>query len=304
MRVFLTGGTGYIGSAVLDALLRGGHRVTALVRDPEKASRLAARGVTTVTGELGTPKTFARILAETDAAVHTAFESSPRGVEKDRAAIETLLESMKSAKTATGAPPTFVYTSGIWVLGNTTRPADEETPIDPVEHVNWRPAHEQMVLDAGTNGVRTIVVRPGIVYGGARGIVSDILKDALNGMMRVIGTGKNRWPTVYARDLGDLYARLLEAPEASGVYHANDETDERVNDIVEAIAEHLTQRPDIRHMPMPEARRKLGTYADALALDQRVRSPRAKALGWAPTLSSITANVPRLFEEFRRGGRA
>jgi hypothetical protein len=74
-----------------------------------------------------------------------------------------------------------------------------------------------------------------------------------------------------------------------------------VNDIVEAIADHLTQRPDIRHMPLPEARRKLGTYADALALDQRVRSPRARALGWSPSLSSITANVPRLFEEFRRG---
>jgi nucleoside-diphosphate-sugar epimerase len=170
--------------------------------------------------------------------------------------------------------------------------------------VSWRPAHEQQVLDAGANGLRTIIVRPGIVYGGSRGIVSDILKDALNGMMRVIGTGKNRWPTVYARDLGDLYARLLEAPDACGVFHANDETDERVNDIVEAIAEHVTQRPEIRHMPLPEARRKLGTKADALALDQRVRSPRAKALGWAPTLSSITANVPRLFEEFRRGGRA
>jgi nucleoside-diphosphate-sugar epimerase len=149
--------------------------------------------------------------------------------------------------------------------------------------------------------LRTIVVRPGIVYGGARGIVSDILKDALNGMMRVIGPGKNRWPTVYARDLGDLYARLLESPDASGIYHANDETDERVNDIVEAIADHATQRPEIRHMPLPEARRKLGTYADALALDQRVRSPRARALGWSPSLSSITANVPRLFEEFRRG---
>jgi nucleoside-diphosphate-sugar epimerase len=303
MRVFLTGGTGYIGSAVLEALLRGGHRVTALVRDPEKASRLGARGVTTVTGELGTPKTFTKVLAETDAAIHTAFESSPRGVEKDREAITTLLAGIRGAKTATGAPPVFIYTSGVWVLGNTTKPADEETPVDPVEHVSWRPAHEQLVLDAGRDGIRTVVVRPGIVYGGARGIVSDILKDALNGMMRVIGPGKNRWPTVYARDLGDLYARLLEAPDASGVYHANDETDERVNDIVEAIAEHLTQRPDIRHMPLPEARRKLGTYADALALDQRVRSPRAKALGWAPTLSSITANVPRLFEEFRRGGR-
>jgi hypothetical protein len=96
---------------------------------------------------------------------------------------------------------------------------------------------------------------------------------------------------------------LLQAPDASGIFHANDETDERVNEIVDAIADHLSQRPDIRHMPMPEARRKLGTYADALALDQRVRSPRAKALGWAPSLSSITANVPRLFEEFRRSGR-
>lgn len=292
MRVFLTGATGYIGSAVLESLVRAGHKVTALVRDPEKAARLATRGVTTVAGEIGAPTTYAAALQGTEAAVHCAFEGSPRGVEKDRGAIETLLAAR---------PPIVIYTSGVWVLGNTTRPADEETPLDPASHVHWRPGHEEMVLAAGADGMRTIVVRPGIVYGGARGIVSDILKDALNGMMRVIGPGKNRWATVYARDLGDLYARLIEAREARGVFHANDETDERVNDIVDAIADHLTQRPDIRHMPLPEARRKLGTYADALALDQRVRSPKAKALGWTPSLSSITANVPRLFEEYRRG---
>jgi nucleoside-diphosphate-sugar epimerase len=295
MRVFLTGATGYIGSAVLESLVRAGHKVTALIRDPEKASRLAARGVTTVAGELGTPKTYASALRDAEAIIHAAFESSARGVEKDRAAIETLLAAN---------PSVFVYTSGVWVLGNTTKPADEETPLDPAPHVAWRPSHEQMALGSGANGMRRLVVRPGIVYGGARGIVSDILKDAHNGMMRVIGPGKNRWPTVYARDLGELYVRLLEAPDAHGIYHANDETDERVNDIVEAIADHLTQRPDIRHMPLPEARRKLGTYADALALDQRVRSPKAKALGWAPSLSSITANVPRLFEEYRRGQRS
>jgi nucleoside-diphosphate-sugar epimerase len=294
MRVFLTGATGYIGSAVLDSLVRAGHKVTALVRDPEKAARLAARGVTTVAGEIGTPTSYGPALQGTEAAVHCAFEGSPRGVAKDREAIETLIAAR---------PPLVIYTSGVWVLGNTTRPADEETPLDPASHVHWRPGHEEMVLAAGADGMRTIVVRPGIVYGGARGIVSDILKDALNGMMRVIGPGKNRWATVYARDLGDLYARLLEAPEARGVFHANDETDEHVNDIVDAIADHLTQRPDIRHMPLPEARRKLGTYADALALDQRVRSPKAKALGWTPSLSSITANVPRLFEEYRRGQR-
>ena len=301
MRVFLTGGSGYIGSAVLDALLRAGHRVTAIVRDPEKAERLRARGANAVVGELGVPKTYAAALDEADAVVHTAFESSPRGVEKDGHAIDSLLEALKRRN---GAPATFIYTSGVWVLGGTTRPADEQTPLDPAAHVAWRPVHEQRVLEAGSNGVRTIVVRPGIVYGGSRGIVSDLLKDALNGMMRVIGPGKNRWPTVYDRDLADLYVRLLQTPDARGVFHANDETDERVNDIVEAIADHLTQRPDIRHMPLPEARRRLGNYADALALDQRVRSPRAKELGWAPSLSSITANVPRLFEEYRRGGRS
>ena len=302
MRVFLTGATGYLGSAVLDALLRGGHRVTAIVRDPEKAARLTARGATPVIAEIGMPSSYKAALAGAEAVIHTAFEGSARGVEKDREAIETFIASLKQQSGSTS--PVFLYTSGVWVLGMTTRPADENAPLDPAAHVAWRPGHEQRVLEAGTNGLRTVVIRPGIVYGGSRGIVSDLLKDALNGLVRVIGPGKNRWPTIYDRDVAELYVRLLQTPDARGVFHANDEGDERVNDIVEAISEHLTQRPDVRHMPMPEARRKLGAYADALALDQRVRSPRARALGWAPTLSSITTNIPRLFEEFRGGRRS
>ncbi|MGQ0732148.1 MAG: NAD-dependent epimerase/dehydratase family protein [Acidobacteriota bacterium] len=299
MRVFLTGATGYLGSAVLDAILRAGHPLMALVRDPEKAAQVTARGASAIVGELGTPASYEGALESCDAVVHTAFEDSPRGVDKDRDAIAAFIAALNARSAQTGASPVFIYTSGIWVLGATSRPADETAPLAPAEHVSWRPAHERRVLDAGDNGVRTIVVRPGIVYGGTRGIVSDLVRDALNGVMRVVGPGKNRWPTVYDRDLGDLYVRLLQAPDARGIYHANDDAEERVNEIVEAIADHLTQRPDIRHMPLPEARRKLGPYADALALDQRVRSPRAKALGWAPTLSSVTGSVPRLFEEFR-----
>ena len=147
--------------------------------------------------------------------------------------------------------------------------------------------------------MRPVVIRPGIVYGGGRGIVSDLIKDALNGIVRVVGPGKNHWPCVYDHDLGDLYVRVLEAPAATGVFHANDEADERVGDIVEAIAGQVPQRPDIRNMPMAEARKKLGTYADALALDQRVRSPRARALGWAPSQPGVAARVARLLEEFR-----
>jgi nucleoside-diphosphate-sugar epimerase len=138
------------------------------------------------------------------------------------------------------------------------------------------------------------------VYGGNRGIVSELLKNALNGLIRVIGNGENHWPLVYDRDLADLYVRVASMPEASGIYHANDEGDETVNAIVEGVAGHLSMKPDVRHVPLEEARKKLGAYADALVLDQRVRGPRARALGWSPTLHSVGTNVPRLLEEFRR----
>jgi hypothetical protein len=83
------------------------------------------------------------------------------------------------------------------------------------------------------------------------------------------------------------------------VFHANDEGDERVNDIAEALANHAKTPADIRHVPLEEARAKMGDYADALALDQKVRSPRARALGWNPALRSVAGNVARLLEEFR-----
>ena len=87
MHVFLTGATGYVGSAVLDAMIKGGHRVTALARDPEKAARLQARGAATIIGELALPKTYVNAVKAADAVVHTAMESSVRGVEKDKQAI-------------------------------------------------------------------------------------------------------------------------------------------------------------------------------------------------------------------------
>jgi nucleoside-diphosphate-sugar epimerase len=293
MRVFLTGATGYVGSAVLDALIRGGHEVTALVRGHSSAGALVARGARAATGNLAEPESYVDRAGGFDAYVHTAFETSPRGAEVDRAAIEALATLAREASAA------LVYTSGVWVLGDTRAPADESAPLDPTPLVAYRPAHEQVVLDAGRDGVRALVVRPGIVYGNGRGIVTDMLKDAENGLMRVIGKGQNHWPHVYDRDLADLYVRLLGHHEASGIYHANDEADETVNDIVEAIVAHLPNQPEVRHMPITEARRKLGAYADALALDQIVRSPRARALGWQPTLGSVARSIPRLFEEWR-----
>ena len=175
--------------------------------------------------------------------------------------------------------------------------------LRPAELVAWRPSHEQRVL-AATGGVRTVVIRPGIVYGGSRGIVGDLFKDAANGLVRVIGNGDNHWPLIYERDLGELYLRLASHPDASGIFHANDEGDEQVNDLVAAIAGHAAILPSIRHVPLPEARQKLGPYADALALDQLVRSRRARSLGWSPSLRSVAGNAARLFDEWRRGRAA
>lgn len=294
MRIFLTGSSGYIGSAVLDALARAGHDVTAMVRNSEKAAIVEKRGGRPLMAELGTPAAYAQAAASADAWIHTAKDGSPRGVELDKLAIDTLLEC---AKTAGGV---FIYTSSVWVLGDTPEPADETAAVNPIPYAAWRVPHEQAVLKAGGGALRTVVVRPAIVYGSGEGIVGDMLKDANNGLVRVIGPGENHWPLIYDRDLGDLYARLVAAPDAQGIYHASDEADERVNSIVEAVREVAHVRPSLRHVPIDEARKKMGGFADGLALDQKVRSPRARALGWTPSLRSVAGNVSRLFEEYRR----
>jgi nucleoside-diphosphate-sugar epimerase len=294
MRVFLTGATGYIGSAVCDALVRAGHEVSALVRPSTRPRQLQQRGVHVLTGDLADIAANRDALAGFDGYVHTAFEASPRGSEIDRQVIELLRDvAWRSGRTA------LVYTSGVWVLGATREPADEAAPVNPPAVVAFRPAHEKLVLEANGGGLRTLVVRPGIVYGGSRGLVGEMLRDAGNGILRVIGSGDNHWPLVYDRDLADLYTKLLQHPEASGIFHATDEGDETVNDLVRAMSTQVAHKPEVRYMPLAAARARLGAVADALALDQIVRSPRAREIGWAPSLRSVARNVPRLFEEFR-----
>jgi nucleoside-diphosphate-sugar epimerase len=298
MRVFLTGGTGYIGSAVLDALVRAGHHVDALVRNREKAAEVQVRGAHPVLGDLSQPATYAAGAAEADGSIHIAMDDSSRGHALDALALDTLLAA------APRPGRFFIYTSGVWVLGPAPSPVDEAAPVNPIELSAWRAPHEQRVLAAAGPDLRTVVVRPGIVYGGSRGIVGDLFKAAANGLVRVIGTGENHWPLVYDRDLGELYLMLAASATASGIYHANDECDERVNDLVTAIAGHVAIRPSVRKVPLPEARQKIGAYAEALALDQIVRCPRARALGWTPSLHAVSRNAARLFEEWRRGREA
>jgi nucleoside-diphosphate-sugar epimerase len=304
MRVFLTGATGYIGGAVLDALVRAGHEVTALVRDRQKAALVAARGGHPVVGNLAEPASYGDLDAQ-DAYVHTAFDAaSGRGPAIDRIAVSSLLEAANrsgAAGESADRPRALVYTSGVWVLGRTTGPADEDAPVNPIDIVAWRPEHEQIVLGASPSRVRPIVVRPALVYGGSSGIIGDLFKAAANGLVRVVGDGTNHWAAVHYRDLAELYARVVVTATASGVYHANDESDERVEDIVSAIAACAPVQPDVRRVPLEEARAQMGGYADALALDQIVRSRRSRELGWASKWHSVSRNAARLLEESRSG---
>jgi nucleoside-diphosphate-sugar epimerase len=298
MRIFLTGATGYVGSAVLQALARGGHEVCALIRNPREATQESLLEARPVVGDLADPQSYAAAAEGCDAVVHTAFDASKRGPEVDRQAIDTFLNSA-ARRVSAGRPSTVVYTSAAWVLGNTSGKATEDAPLRPPPYVEWRPAHEQIVLEANRGLLKTAVVRPGIVYGGTRGIVADLVKTAANGLVRVVGDGRNHWACVHDRDLADLYVRVATNPEASGIYHATDEADERVTDIVESIVRHAKMTPDVRHVPIEEARTKMGPFADALALNQIVRCPRSKALGWAPTSHSVAGSVARLLEDFR-----
>lgn len=297
MRVFLTGANGYLGGAVLDAFVRAGHAVTALAPHKERGVALAGRGATPVIGEVGTRGPWRDAAAGHDAWVHVSVELAVGALESDAAAIETILAAARDGD----APRVFVYTSTVWVLGPAPTPVDEASPVNPVSIAAWRVAHEQRVLAAATPSLRTAIIRPGIVYGGARGIVGDLFKDGANALIRLVGDGQNRWPLVYERDAAELYVRVATTSGASGVFHATDESDERVMDIVEMIARHSKTGADVRHIPLEEARAKMGPYADALALDQVVRSTRSRAIGWSPTLRSVAGNVPRLYEEWRRG---
>jgi len=303
MRIFLTGATGHVGGAVLDALVRGGHDVTALVRNNEKAAAVSSRGGRPTIGDLSDPTSFAAAAEAQDGYIHAAFEAvSGRWPDIERAALDVILKAARRPRTvgSTGPDARFVvYTSGLWVLGQVSEPAAEDVPVNPVALAAWRPVHEQFVLGAGGASLRTIVVRPGIVYGGGDGLVADVFKAATNGLVRVVGDGNNRWPLVYDRDLADLYSRLASNEGAAGLFHANDEGDERVNDIVDGIGSHLHTPPDVRHIPLEEARAKMGPFAEAVSLDQVVRSPRARALGWTPGLRSVAGNIPRLLEEWR-----
>ena len=157
MNIFLTGASGYIGGAVAAALRKAHHEVAALVRPEAETRHLRDLGVALIAGELESLPSLRDQLAGYDAFIHTA-QARPNTVVADRAAIDTFIALRGH----------FLYTSGVWVVGNNLS-ADESSPVDrPLPIVAWRVPHEELVLTAGG-----AVLRPGCVYGGKQTLCAD-----------------------------------------------------------------------------------------------------------------------------------
>lgn len=292
MRVLLTGATGYIGSAVAEKLLSAGHEVIGLARSDEAASILESHGIEARKGDLRDGESLAAAAQASEAVIHTANTNDRDAAEADRRAEEIFLSKME------GRDAPFVYTSGIWVLGNTgEHVADEETPRNPAPLVAWRAATEERLKAVPpARRVRIAIIRPAIVYGGRGGIIGDMLNTAREkGSVRYVGSGENHWPLVHVDDLAELYVLALEnlASEPQ-LFNAATGPAMRVREVAEIVSRAAGVDGRTESWPIEEARRVLGPFADALALDQQVSGEKAKrVLGWKPEAPALEAALAR-----------
>lgn len=273
MRIFLTGATGYIGWHVANALRRAGHRVLGLVRNPNQTDRLWAREIEPVVGSMDDPSSYRDRLADCGAVVHAAVDYTGDTFGLDQRTVETILAAR---------PARFVYTSGVWVYGNTGREAvDESSPTNPPVRVARRLDSERLAL---STPVPTLVLRPGCVYGQEGGMFADWMAPIAGGESpTIIGDGRNRWTLVNVDDLAAAYVRAVESPVSGEIVNLTDRSRATVAEMVEAIAQAAGFRGAIRYQSVADPRQTLGSYAECLALDQHVDSSKAvRLLGWQP----------------------
>ena len=289
MKIALTGGTGFIGSHVLAALVAHGHEVTAAVREASEAEIVATRGARPTMVDLYDRPGLVKLLQDADGAVHTASPGDATSADLDSAVLDAAIEAFG----VSGKP--YVPISGLWIYGQNTD-ITEDSPVNAPAMVAWEEPLQRRLLNQ--TGVRGIVVVSSVAYGDGAGAIPAALlgsprDDAANLIM--LGSGQQHWSTVHVADLADFFRRVLEDQEARGTYVIGNGLNPTVAELTQAAAVSAGAAGAVPGSD-DEARSRLGDYlAEVLLLDQGTQAARARVeLGWAPT-------HPGLVEEFRTG---
>ena len=293
MRVFVTGATGFIGSAIVQELIAAGHRVIGLARSDGAAKSLLATGAQAYRGDLEDVQSLRDGAAMSDGVIHTGFihdfSKFKEVCETDRLAIEALGSALA------GSNRTLIITSGIGILPPGGLATEETMPSSgPGSHP--RAASEQAADAMAALGARVSVVRlPPSVHGdGDHGFVPTLIRIAgEKGVSVYQGDGLNRWPAVHRLDAAHLFRLALEMAAAAGSrFHGVAEQGVAFREIAEVIGRHLNV-PVVSRSP-EDAAHHFGWFAHFAAMNNPAASQRTReVLGWQPKQPGLLLDLER-----------
>jgi nucleoside-diphosphate-sugar epimerase len=286
MRVFVTGASGFIGSAVVRELLDGGHHVVGLARSDASAASLTGAGVEVVRGDIENLDSLRAGAADADGVIHLAFihdfSDYARAGQTDRRAIETIGEVLA------GSDRPFVVTAGTAGLTQGRVLTEGDAPLPGLPR-----ASEEVALPLAARRVRVSVLRlPPSVHGeGDHGFVPRLIAIAREkGVAAYPGDGRNRWPAVHRLDAANLFRLALEAAPAGAVLHGVADEGVPVRDIADVISRHL-ELP-VTSISYDEAAGHFGWLGPFFALDVPASSMLTqRQLGWRPTHQGLLADL-------------
>lgn len=279
MRIFITGATGFIGSAVVANLIGARHGVSALARSDNAADQLRKAGAEVHRGDLLDLESLHRGALDADAVIHAAFDHDfsrmAENCETDRAAIDAIGRAL----VGTGKP--LIVTSGLPpVTGQTVTEAD----VPPGVPLGTPRVSEQTAMAFVSLGVRVSIIRMSQVHDRQKqGFASYLLAHAReNGVSIYVGEGRNRWPAVHRLDAARLYVRVLEKGAAGQTYHAVSEEGVSFRDIAEAIGKRL--KIPTASIAAEDTDRYFGWLDRVAQMDVPASSELTKArLNWLPS---------------------